>query len=453
MDEALPIAKQIAEALEAAHEQGIIHRDLKPANIKLRPDGTVKVLDFGLAKALDVAPEGDPNQSPTLTAAATQMGVIMGTAAYMSPEQARGRPVDKRADIWAFGAVLFEMLTGQRAFEGEDVSLTLASVMKSDFNVQALPSDAPSAIRMVLRRCLEKDPRRRIRDVGDVILALEGEFAVGGTDSPAIAGRPSFWQRPLSVLTIGFVALVLGTLLDDLPGWVSDEPQSEVFRFTVPLNSRQRVPPSPGTGVELSPDGQRLLYSLTEGTTSSLYLRPLDQIDAIHIRGTEGGRNVFWSPDGEWVGFTVANRVMKVALAGGTPEIVCDMTGLPLGASWGPDDVIVFANLGSGLSRVSAAGGKSEPFTTLRPGEASHAWPQVLPDAGGVLFTVGSENGETSIAVKRSGESEHRTVLEGATTARFVSTGHLVFARAGTLWATRFDIGATEVTGQARPSR
>ena len=191
VDEALPIAKQIAEALEAAHEAGVIHRDLKPANIKVRDDGTVKVLDFGLAKALDPNPEGDPSQSPTLTAAATQMGVIMGTAAYMSPEQARGRPVDKRADIWSFGVVLFEMLTGQRAFQGEDVSLTLASVMKSDLNVKTLPPDLPANVRTVLRRCLEKDANQRIRDIGDVRLAMAGAFETGvnGLYCPRVLGQ------------------------------------------------------------------------------------------------------------------------------------------------------------------------------------------------------------------------------------------------------------------------
>ena len=201
IDEALPIAKQIAEALEAAHEAGVIHRDLKPANIKVREDGTVKVLDFGLAKALDQTPQGNPDQSPTLTAAATQMGVILGTAAYMSPEQARGKPVDKRTDIWAFGVVLYEMLTGHRAFHGEDVSLTLASVMKSDVRVAMLPPDVPPAVRTVLTRCLEKDPRQRLRDIGDVRLAMEGAFETTGSAPPERAAAPQrqLWQRPVSV--------------------------------------------------------------------------------------------------------------------------------------------------------------------------------------------------------------------------------------------------------------
>ena len=268
LDEALPIAKQIAEALEAAHEAGVIHRDLKPANIKVREDGTVKVLDFGLAKALDPNPEGDPSQSPTLTAAATQMGVIMGTAAYMSPEQARGKVVDKRTDIWAYGVVLYEMLAGARPFQGEDVSLTLASVMKSDVDVKTLPSDVPQTVRTVLDRCLEKNPNRRIRDIGDVRLAMDGAFETTvSTPEPAPAPPPSVWQRPVTIAAFLAAALAVGGLV----GWTfarsSPPPAATVTRLPFMLPDGDVI--GPGHGVALSPDGRRLSIPACETVCNS----------------------------------------------------------------------------------------------------------------------------------------------------------------------------------------
>ena len=305
VDEALPIAKQIAEALEAAHEAGVIHRDLKPANIKVKDDGTVKVLDFGLAKALDTAPASDPDQSPTLTAAATQMGVIMGTAAYMSPEQARGKPVDKRADIWSFGVVLYEMLTGQRAFQGEDVSLTLASVMKSDVNVATLPPDLPANVRTVLRRCLEKDASQRIRDIGDVRLAMAGVFEtpVSAAAEPTAAQQVQVWQRPVAVVAIVAVAVLITALA--VSTMMRPEP------ITANLVSFAIVPPDTAPlritsitrDITISLDGTQVVYAATSvGTGPQLYLRRIDQLEDVPLRGAEGGEGPFISPDGEWVG-------------------------------------------------------------------------------------------------------------------------------------------------------
>ena len=272
IDEALPIAKQIAEALEAAHEAGVIHRDLKPANIKVREDGTVKVMDFGLAKALDPNPQGDPSQSPTLTAAATQMGVIMGTAAYMSPEQARGKPVDKRADIWSFGVVLYEMLTGQRAFQGEDVSLTLASVMKSDVKVTTLPRDLPPNVRTVLRRCLEKDVSQRIRDIGDVRLAMAGAFETTGSAllEPTVAPTLQVWQRPVVVLA----AVVTTGLVCGLAVWSLMRPGPRaVSRFEIPLRAEE-ILTGPGRHmVALSPDGRQIVYTTATAWRSGHSIR------------------------------------------------------------------------------------------------------------------------------------------------------------------------------------
>ena len=285
LDEALPIAKQIAEALEAAHEAGVIHRDLKPANIKVREDGTVKVLDFGLAKALDTTPQGDPSLSPTLTAAATQMGVIMGTAAYMSPEQARGKPVDKRADIWSFGVVLYEMLTGVRPFRGEDISLTLASVMKSDVDVKTLSPDLPETLRTVLRRCLEKDPLQRIRDMGDVRLAMEGAFetTVSAAAEANVAPQLRVWQRPIP---LAVAALVLAAIAGGMVwGLVSPAPAGTVSRFPFILPEGDVMI----HGIALSPDGQTLVYAAERGGVFQLFVRMRDQMTVRPLGGTEGG--------------------------------------------------------------------------------------------------------------------------------------------------------------------
>ena len=292
VDEALPIAKQIAEALEAAHEAGVIHRDLKPANIKVKDDGTVKVLDFGLAKALDLTPEGDPSQSPTLTAAATQMGVIMGTAAYMSPEQARGRPVDKRADIWSFGVVLYEMVTGQRAFQGEDVSLTLASVMKSDVNVALLPEDLPQTLRTVIRQCLPKDPKGRLADMQDVRLAMAGAFETI-SEQQAIAAVPQKggWRSSLPWAAAFVLALATGVAVWVLTG--ADDPASPRRLMILP------PPDIRVTGnVRLSPDGQVFAFQGVTNGVGQIYVRSLSQLEAAPLRGQPGGYLLDFSPDG-----------------------------------------------------------------------------------------------------------------------------------------------------------
>ena len=325
VDEALPIAKQIAEALEAAHEAGVIHRDLKPANIKLKPDGTVKVLDFGLAKALDPLPDGDPSQSPTLTAAATQMGVIIGTAAYMAPEQGKGKAVDRRADIWAFGCVFYEMLSGQRSFAGETISETLADVMKTEPAWNRLPADLPSKLTNLIRRCLTKEPRQRMRDIGDVRLAMEGAFETTVTaPSAPVVPQLQVWQRPIPaavfVLAVAAIAALAAWAL--MP--VSRQP---VARFAA------SVPPSAAVAlsndqndVAISPDGSRVIYQAAD---NMLHVRTLDQLEGAPLRGTEGAENPFLSPDGAWVGFhdDADDALKKVSILGGPPVTICSIFG------------------------------------------------------------------------------------------------------------------------------
>ena len=343
LDEALPIAKQIAEALEAAHEAGVIHRDLKPANIKVRDDGTVKVLDFGLAKALDTTPAGDPSQSPTLTAAATQMGVILGTAAYMSPEQARGKVADKRTDIWAFGAVLYEMLSGQRAFGGDDVSDTLAAVLRAEVDWNALPNGTPHPFGKLLRRCLKRDQRLRWQAAGDLRLELDELVnEPRGARAPTTPPGLMSWQVGVSWLVVATVSgIVTSGLL-----WNADESEStggRVSYLTLDIEPAERLGSSrfiaatvlTRTAIALAPDGHQIAFTAWRDGEQRLYLRHLDRGEAEPLAGTEGAANPFFSPDGEWVGFWAGGQLWKIRTSGTPPIPLCTTIGSPIfGASW-----------------------------------------------------------------------------------------------------------------------
>ena len=378
LDEAVPIAAQIADALESAHEQGVIHRDLKPANVKIRPDGTVKVLDFGLAKALDTSPTGvDAASGPTITSPAlmTAAGVLLGTAAYMSPEQAKGRPADRRSDIWAFGAVLFEMLSGRRAFKGDDVADTLAAVLRAEPSWTELPADMPIGVRRLLRRCLQKDPKRRLQHIGDARLELAD---VGQEDPTALRvapGRRRLWPM-VAAATAG--AAAVGAALWVLPRGESARP---VTRFPISVPELAARVPGSGTSVTLSPDGQAIVY-VVGGPNPGLERRRLNEMRPERIRGAEGGTRPFFSPDGEWIGFIVGTKLRKVPAAGGSSVPICDVPANAR-AAWGDDGTIVVAR--PGLWKVPAGGGRLEPLIEAGEGVGQFMDPYVLPGSSAVL--------------------------------------------------------------------
>ncbi len=448
LDEALPIARQIADALEAAHEQGMVHRDLKPSNIKLRPDGTVKVLDFGLAKALEPpgSPVADVTTSPTMTAPGTQMGVIVGTAAYMAPEQAKGKLVDKRSDVWAFGIVLYEMLTGCRPFEGETTTEVLAGVLTRSPDWNALPAATPPPIRRLLRRCLEKDPRRRVRDIADAAIEIDEALIGPSTDerlrapaeSPARRGRWTIVVGALALLLVGLAGAAMW-LLSRTP------PATSIARFSVTLPSGQLLAPLGEPVIAISPDGRRLAYSYRW-----IYVRDMDEVEFRTLATPTPAAEPFFSPDGQWLGYSSTGQLLKVPVSGGTPQVVTSAD--PTGATWLDDDTIIFAESDKGLFRVAAAGGTPERLFPVEP-PVLVAWPQVLPGGRFVLYTEGRIGmWEQADAVIRALDGRDRqVVLRNAPAARYAETGHLVYGAGGRLLAVPFDLSARRVTGEAVP--
>ena len=458
VDEALQIAHQIADGLEAAHEQGIIHRDLKPANIKITRAGAVKVLDFGLAKLSDALPSStspsSPSFTPTITSPAlmTQAGMLLGTAAYMSPEQARGRAADKRADIWAFGAVLYEMLSGQRAFDGDDVTETLAAVMKDTPKYEVLPADVPRRLRRLIERCLERDVRMRLRDIGDARVELSAMATSGtGEDAtalPAVARSRAVWLA--AGACAGVAATVLAMFVRARPASTPSATTRARFQLMLP-ESVQLTPESAG-GINVSPDGRYIVFAATSGDKRLLWLRPIDADDVKPLPATEGGTLPFWSPDSESLAFFAGEKLKRLEINTGSVQAICDSTSAPGGGTWNRDGVIVFAPRMEGpLFQVPAAGGTPKQITTLDAAnnEANHMWPAFLPDGRHYVYQA---NRGVYIGTLDSAE---RTLLIrqdslDLTAVRYAS-GHLVYVRNHQLVARPFDADALKITGDEFP--
>lgn len=455
-EEVLPIANQIAEALQAAHDAGVIHRDLKPANIKLRPDSVVKVLDFGLAKAVEAAQAGAAlSSAPTLMRPdVSGAGVILGTAAYMSPEQARGRPVDKRSDVWAFGCVLYEMLTRRRAFEGEDVTDTLSRVLQQEPDLTVLPANTPPLLRRLLARCLEKDPNKRLRHVATAGFAIEQATTPESPRNGEAAAR----KRPYSYLITAAAIALVAALVVAIGVFFSAEAPG-------PLVKLQLVPPPNSTfgAISVSPDGRMVAFTARDASgRTQLWLRHLDSIDPQPLQATEGASYPFWSPDSQSIGFFAGNYLKRVAVAGGAPRTICELVnarGGARGGTWSREDIILFAAEPFGpepLFRVSASGGDPRPVSVNVEGH--HHWPVFLPDGRRFLFFGGVDIGQAGVYVGSLDSPESRLVIRADTSALLApaspasgSQNFLLFVRDQTLLAQPVDIDRIEPLGPAVP--
>jgi Tol biopolymer transport system component len=444
LDEALSIARQIAEALEAAHDHGIIHRDLKPANVKVRPDGTVKVLDFGLAKAIETGSgtrgpgSADAANSPTLSIHATEAGLILGTAAYMSPEQARGKRVDRRTDIWAFGVVVFEMLTGTRAFAGEDATDTIVAVVSREPNWGTMPAGISPGIRKLLRRCLEKDPKRRLDSAAALRLEIDDAGPAAAVERPP-ASAVARWLPWALVAAFAFAGVVAWSLFgrDDASSAVRS-----VIRFV--------VHPPPGTRIvgrqDISPDGSQVVYAGVQQGITRLFVQRLDQFEASPLAGTEGASMAAFSPDGQWLAFIAGNQLQKINLSAAAAPVMLGTVIRPLGMSWTTEDTILYAQFQSGLSSVSAEGGAALAITKLIEGQVDHHNPVLLPGGEAVLYTSHHGKELFSVVAESLATGERKVLIQSGFDARYSATGHLVYGSESSIFAVAFDLSRLEVT-------
>jgi serine/threonine-protein kinase len=459
LQETLTIALQIAEAVAAAHEHDVIHRDLKPGNIKITPEGKVKVLDFGLAKAVG----GEASEKLSTT---TEPGKIIGTPAYMSPEQARGKPTDKRSDIWSFGCVLYEMLTAKVPFKDETISDTLANILQTDPNWQALPESTPANILVLLRRCLEKDPHRRLQHIGDAVIEISETLSPPSTVPPTVTltkleTAPRLKPQTVAIIFAAALVCILGVFVALWNPWrITSPTKSQLSRFVINLPQGESIVSTAygsaaGSAVALSPDGTQLAYVVRRGNTNHLCLRSLEKFESKMIPGTEDAQAPFFSPDGNWIGFCAEGKLKRVSLLGGAPQMICEAQRAREGC-WLEDDTIVFADEQKyGLWQVPASGGEprqlTSPLRFLREEpEHSHLFPHILPEGKGVLFTISSP-GQNRIATFSFETGQYRTLIERGSCAHYVQTGHLIYSLAGDLYAVPFDLKAMKKTGPLLP--
>jgi len=453
VERALSFAHQIADALEAAHEQGVIHRDLKPANIVVTPDDRVKVLDFGLAKTLDTDPASggpDPSMSPTLTSAGTVAGMMLGTAAYMSPEQARGQAADKRADIWAFGCLLHEMLTGTRAFPGATVTDTLAAVLTLQPDAATLPKETPRSILLLIERCTQKDVRRRLRDIGEARIAIEdaqadpSDAALSDKEIvPTTGGSPKVsWVVAAIAGAIAVIALVLLLL-------GGDTPERKISRFSIqfPYSAAPRY--GDGRALAISPDGTVIVSSAEGGSDDQLYIRKIDDFTVREITTARSARLPFFSPDGSWVGFATTEGLWKVNLAGGPPTKLGSFSAFPLGVTWSPNGFIYFVSSRQ-LFRVPDTGGEVEQID-LEALRSRTLWsPTAMPSGKALLLSAGERSAAALIALDLEDNTVTELGLQG-TDPRYLPTGHLLYANDNQVLAIRFDAKTLKTSGTPFP--